>query len=254
MSQPLIIQELAIIVAAKDLKPSILNPDFLKYSGIIPGEWEFARKPIFNNNVAQFSFKNGVSVIAEPNRVIFAEGITNKTTETVLIPQLINKYIQALPNLDFQAIGISPRGFVAFAEEDGGRKFINQRLLSPGAWQQEGNAPMRASLNLVYQLQRAPLSLNITEAFLRQEDKNIPIVMFNGSFSYQVNGNSAPEKLTFINQIVGNWFTDVTSFSNLINNKFLSNASGNIPVTETSVKVADANSEQSDLFTAARGA
>lgn len=248
MNQPLIVQELVIIVAAKDFKPSILSPDFLKYSGIIPGEWEFAKQPILKNNVAQFSFKNGVSIIAEPNRVIFAEGIANKTTETVAVPELISKYTQALPNLDFQAVGINPRGFVAFAEVDGASKFINQKVLSPGIWQQEGEARMRASLNLVYQLQPAPLSLNIAEAVLRQEDKNVPIVMFNGGFSYQVIGNSEQEKLDFINRVVGNWFTDITTFSSLINNKFLSGVTGNIILKEVPVKEKAANSDPSDLF------
>lgn len=117
MNQALTVQELAIVVAAKNLKPSIITPDFLKYSGIIPGEWEFASKPTVDNNRARFSFKNGLNIIAEPNRVIFAEAIANKTTETVLVPTLVNKFTQSLPNLDFQAIGINPRGFVAFGEE-----------------------------------------------------------------------------------------------------------------------------------------
>jgi hypothetical protein len=84
---------------------------------------------------------------------------------------------------------------------------------------------------------------------LRQDDKNVPIVMFNGGFSYQVMGNNQQEKLGFINQIVENWFNDITTFSNLINNKFLSDITGHIPSSEASVKVAEGNSDSSDLFT-----
>ncbi len=254
MSQALTVQELAIVVAAKDLKPAIITPDFLKYSGIIPGEWEFDKKPIVNDNLARFSFKNGVNIVAEPNRVIFAEAIVNKTTETVLAANAISKFTQALPNLDFQAIGINPRGFVAFAEKDAANKFITEKLLSPGAWQQEGEEAMRASLNLIYKLKRAPLALNITEASINQKDKNIPIVIFSGSFSYQVAGNASEQKLAFVNQVIENWFTDITAFSNLVNNKFLSGVTKSISLAEAAVEVAQGDSEGSDLFAVSAGA
>ena len=263
MNQALTVQELAIVIAAKDLKPSIITPDFLKYSGIIPGEWEFASKPVVNNNGARFSFKNGLNIIAEPNRVVVAETISqkldasrnaNKTTETILTPSIISKFTQALPNLDFQAVGINPRGFVAFGEEDAANKFITQKLLAPGAWQEEGEETMRASLNLIYKLKRAPLALNITEAALNQKEKKIPIVIFSGSFSYQVAGNSNEQKLGYVNQVIGNWFTDITAFSSLVNDKFLADVTGNISLTEAAVKVAEGNADSSDLFAVGAGA
>ena len=57
MNQALTVQELAIVIATKDLKPSIISTEFLKYSGSIPGEWEFASKPCVNKNGARFSCK-----------------------------------------------------------------------------------------------------------------------------------------------------------------------------------------------------
>ncbi len=254
MSQALTVQELAIVVAAKDLKPTIITPDFLKYSGIVPGDWEFSQKPVVNNNGAKFSFKNGVNIVAESNRVIFAEAIANKSTDTVIAPNIISKFTQALPNLDFQAIGINPRGFVAFGEEDAANKFITEKLLAPGAWQEEGEAAMRASLNLMYKLKRAPLALNITEAALNQKDKSIPIVIFSGSFSYQVIGNTVEQKLGYVNQVIGNWYTDITAFSSLVNDKFLAGVTGNISLAEAAVEVAQANSNGSDLFAVGVGA
>ncbi|BAY84312.1 hypothetical protein NIES267_38080 [Calothrix parasitica NIES-267] len=254
MNQALTVQELAIVVAAKDLKPSIITPDFLKYSGIVPGNWEFTQKPVINSNNAKFSFKNGVNIIAEANRVIFAEAVANKNTETILAPTIISKFTGALPNLDFQAIGINPRGFVAFGEEDAGRKFITEKLLAPGTWQEEGEEAMRASLNLMYKLRRAPLALNITEAALNQKDKSIPIVIFSGSFSYQVIGKTVEQKLSYVNQVIGNWFTDITAFSSLVNDKFLADVTGNISLTEAAIEIAENNSDGSDLFAVGAGA
>jgi len=40
MNPNLQLQELAISIKAKDLNPTVINPDFLKYTGIVPNEWE----------------------------------------------------------------------------------------------------------------------------------------------------------------------------------------------------------------------
>jgi hypothetical protein len=63
MTKELKVQEFGIIVAIKDNKPTVLNPDFLKYSGIVPDS-ELARQPIFTQNLSQVVYTNGVSIIA----------------------------------------------------------------------------------------------------------------------------------------------------------------------------------------------
>ena len=66
MNKTIEIQELAFVVAAKNYEPSLLNPGFLKYSGIIPSDWELSRQPVFNDRVAQIVFNNGVNIVGEP--------------------------------------------------------------------------------------------------------------------------------------------------------------------------------------------
>ena len=60
MTQALEIQELAIVITAKNYDPSLLNPNFLKYSGIIPTDWELARQPVVSNRASQIVFNNGI--------------------------------------------------------------------------------------------------------------------------------------------------------------------------------------------------
>ena len=225
MNQELVIQDLVIVIAAKNHKPSLLNPDFLKCSGIVPSNWELAREPINANNVSQVVFTNGITITAEPQRVILAQPIKDVDVESILIPEIARKYAQALPNMEFEAIGINPRGYVPFSSgEDTARQYITHTLLSPGAWQSEGEEPMRASLNLVYKLQRAPFYLTVTEAALRAEaegETNTPIIMFSGSFSYELNGENNAEKLLKLNSVFDNWQSDLEDYKNIISNKFL---------------------------------
>lgn len=230
MSKELILQDLVIIIVAKNHKPKILSLDFLKCSGIIPSDWELVRQPISTNNVAQVMFTNGVAITAEPERVVFTQSIADKDAESILIPEIARKYAQALPNMEFSAVSINPRGIVPFSgSQDNARKYLTQNLLSPGAWQSEGEAPLRASLNLVYKLQRSPFYLNVAEAAIKNEDETTtPIVIFGGSFSYEIDGNQEVEKLGLLNQFIDNWQADLSAFSNIINTKFVAESAENI--------------------------
>ena len=203
-----------------------------------------ARTPIYTNSAAQVTFTNGVSIIAEPNRVMFMEPIADNQVESLHIPSIARKYAHTLPNMEFEAVGINPRGYVAFPnEQEAARKYVTETLLSGGAWLESGDSPMRASLNLVYKFNRAPFYLSVSEAALRNEDEtSTPIVMFSGSFSYELSGENGSEKLSLLNQAIDNWEVDLETYSNIINNKFLAK------MTETTL-VVTTQAAVTDLFT-----
>ncbi|BAZ18965.1 hypothetical protein NIES4071_108500 (plasmid) [Calothrix sp. NIES-4071] len=224
MNKEVKVQEFGIIVAIEENKPSVMNADFLKYSGIVPESWELARQPIFTQSLTQVVYTNGVSIIAEPNRVIFVESLEGKEVKDITVAAIAERYVKMLPNAKYQGLGANPRGYVGFegADADAGRKFISERLFAPGAWQQAGKEPMRSTVNLVYSYDRAPLYLTINEAALRNPDESTtPIVLFSGSFSYEVSGESSEEKLNNLLKVMGNWQTDLQEFCYLINHKFL---------------------------------
>ena len=228
MSQKLIIQDGVLVLAAPNNPVSVANEEFFKCSGIIPQDYKSARQPVYTQQNAQLTFtdsdNNIISIVAETNRIIFMEAVGDRDISSLQIAAIASKYANALPNMEFEAVGINPRGYVSFtSEEDAARKYmIEQLLCKDAAWQSEGSEPMRASLNLVYKYERASMYLNISEAALRKEDEtNTPIVMFNGSFSYELEGENKEEKLANLHKAIENWQTDVTTYSELVNNKFL---------------------------------
>ncbi|WP_414529919.1 hypothetical protein [Nodularia chucula] len=223
MSQTLITQEFGIIIAAKNHKPTILNPDFLKYSGIVPAEWELARQPIYTPSVSQVAFTNGIAIVAEPTRIIFIEAIEDKTAKDITIADIAKKYVQTLPHVEYEAVGLNPRSYITFdQQQDTSHQYLSEKLLSPGDWQEIGTTPVRATLNLAYTLERCPFYLTISEAALQNPDEtSIPIVLFNGSFSYQIIGETVPERLINLHQIIDNWQADLLTYQDMIRSKFL---------------------------------
>jgi hypothetical protein len=196
----------------------------------IPTDWELARQPVLSQNVAQVIFTNGVSIIAEPNRVMFMEAVTEVAEAKT--PAIARKYCQVLPEVEYQALGINPRGYADLADA---RNYLHQTLLKEGAWQQVGTAPMRANLNLTYTLEKGQLSLTVSEAMLRQEDEtNTPIVLFGGNFSVEATGETATQKKDSLMAALDNWAQDVKSYIELVNDKFLAGTAPKAPVVADS--------------------
>ncbi|MCW5319218.1 hypothetical protein GTQ43_38195 [Nostoc sp. KVJ3] len=232
MNQSLITQEFGIIIAAKNYNPTLLNPDFLKYSGIVPTEWELARQPISTPNVSQVAFTNGVMIVAEPTRVIFIEAVEGKSTGELVVANIAKKYVQTLPNIEYEAVGLNPRSYMTFdQQQDAARQYLAETLLSPGAWQEVGTTPVRATLNLVYTLERCPFYLTVSEAALRNPDEtSTPIVLFNGSFSYEVKSEAVPERIGNLHQIIDNWQVDFATYQEIISTKFMTKAANNTTI------------------------
>ena len=125
------IQDLGIVVAAKNLNPQVVNLDFLKLSGVIPNDWELTRKPAASPQAVQLSFQNGVNIVAQLGSITFSEPIKTNNTQELNAPQVARTCLEKLPNAEYQSVSISPKNLIAFGDvPDGPRKYIVRN--SPG--------------------------------------------------------------------------------------------------------------------------
>ncbi len=224
MNKTIQTQELAIAITAKNLNPNVVNLDFLKYSNIISPEWELARQPVYTKTLTQLVFQNGIAIVAQPNRIVFAETIDAKDIQELQISQIAAKYIEKLPNVEYQAVGINPKGFVTFAESNAASNYLLKNLLASGEWQGFGNAPPKAAIQLAYTLENAQLNLTINEGLLKvSEETSVPAVLFSGNFDYKIAGTEPEARLKDLHHIIQNWKINLETYKELINNKFLSN-------------------------------
>ncbi|WP_414529509.1 hypothetical protein [Nodularia chucula] len=223
MNQSFDIHELVIAITVKQQNPSILTADFLKYTGIVPSDWELSRPPVITNTAAQVVYKNGVSVVAEVNRIIFAEMIANKEANEVQIPAIAHKYIQTVKQMSYQGVGINLRGLAAYEQQNlSTRNYIFSKLLQPGAWQEFGSAPAQASMRIVYTLDETQLYLDINEARLQYPDQTTkPAILFSANFTRAITQEALTEPLVAMGALIDKWQDDVDILKELINTKFL---------------------------------
>jgi hypothetical protein len=218
MTQNLDVQELSLVIAVERQDPSLLTPDFLRYSNIIPQDWELSRQPVRSQQAAQVSYQNGVSLLAYPDRIVFVERLGDKTEESIELPQIAQRYGDVLRNLNFQAVGTNFRGHVLFpGAEDSAHQYLCSSLLSPGSWQNIGTAPMRAGLNLVYSFERNIMNLSVQEAMLQlPEQERVPVVLFTANFETQLKGRPVSEQPTVLNHALKHWRNDLTIYKQTV--------------------------------------
>jgi hypothetical protein len=241
MNQTLNIQEMAIAIAVEKNDPTILTPDFLKYTGIVSSDWELAREPVRTNSVSQVTFQNGVNIVSQYNRILFSEVIATKAVQDIEVSAIALKYLQKLPQANYQGIGINFGGYVLFPQSpQAASDFIFKTLLQPGPWSEIGNAPVQTAMKFSYTLEGKQLNLEVNEAAIRFPDqKLIPAVIFSSNFNYLTSQNGENVPIEKFVQIINNWQIDLAIYKDIINTKFLNSAT----VSEKyQVKVAQDNS------------
>lgn len=223
MTPTIAIQELSLVLAVQDYKPILLNPDLLKYGGIVPSDWELAQEPILSHQMSQISFTNAINFIAEPGRVILSQSLGTTTPKEVTIPALAHKYLKTLPHAQYQGLAINPGSFVTFEGEgeDAVRNYIKNTLLAPGDWQDLGQKSLAAAVSLTYDLDGRQFRLNISEARLPIGDKtDRPAVLFEGHFPYVLVGNNLSERRQHLEQLIDNWQADLKTYRDVVNGLF----------------------------------
>jgi hypothetical protein len=218
----LILQELGIVVAMQQPNPNLVTAEFLKLSGIIPLDWQLAREPLNNDKISQLLFTNGVSIVAEPNRIMFGENIGDKDINTLTVATIATKYLDIFKLAQYSAIGINIRSYSPQSTIQSATEYINQQLLGNGNWQKYGTAPVQAALNLVYTLEGRQLNLDVAAAGIQFAEQEItPVILFSGNFSYNLATSETASNLGAASQVLAKWQTDLSAYCELITDRFL---------------------------------
>jgi hypothetical protein len=218
------LEEMGIVIVAQDLTPTMISQDFLKFSGIVPKEWELSQQPLLNPAAAQLQYTNGVSILAQPRTITFSEALNNKALEDIVIPETVIRYVEKLPHTEYLGMSLNSKILVPFPQNPNAvSQYIIGRLLSEGAWKNIGRTPVQAGINLMYLLDHCQLTINISEARLQQaEQPPIAALLFSGSFNYNISGDlTAEAKVNQLKQSLSFWQTDLSNFRNIVMNQFL---------------------------------
>lgn len=171
MVGPFVIRELAIVVVGRNHNPTILNPDFLRFNEIVPSDWELARPPLCTELIAQVVFGNRLSVVSQQDKIIFSEAFSVDGTGPVETPGVAQRYLNTVPHVDYQAVGVNPNGYVTFEDQAAVLAFAKDRFLAKGPWLGFGDGLHGAGIRFSYEVEGRTLNLSL-DAGCRQSTGN----------------------------------------------------------------------------------
>ncbi len=221
MAGPLIIRELSVVVAGKNHNPSILNPDFLKCNDIVPKDWELAQPPITTEMIAQVVFSNGVTVVSQQDKIIFSEPFSAEGSGSVETPGVTDRYLQTVPHVTYEAVGVNPKGHVVFDSDEEALRCTVDTFLAKGPWLDFGGGVRATGVKFKYELEGRTLTLSIDTATFPSADSKTPLVLFGANFHRTLAGDTTRDRLDFARDEVRKWEEDVRVFRDLVEEQIL---------------------------------
>jgi hypothetical protein len=221
MNKAVEIHQVEFVLAVDKHNPIMLNPEFLKARDVINIDWELAQPPTYVNSTALVAFQNGVYLAHQGNIVAFFEDTKAKSLENLEVPKVIHRYLERLPQENYQAVGLNLEGHIVFDKQDEAQRYLLETLSSSHSHKLDQDI-VQASLNLAYKIDRGLLTLSIRNTALESpDDESIPVVLFSANFHRDITLVPKEEQSYYTSEIIKSWRTDVEIYKEIIFNKFL---------------------------------
>lgn len=156
----------SIVILAEAHNPSILHPSFLSSLGIVPNDWQLAEPPICTPMVSIVKYANKTVFKAEPNKLMV---LSESPTECSLLSEIVAKYVQTLPHVNYAAVGTNVAGYIELPDHP--EAWIVERFLKQGPGNDDKLTPKAATIKLIYGLERSTLTLNCDPGSVRRHDQ-----------------------------------------------------------------------------------
>lgn len=159
--------EFSIVVVASDCNPTILNPDFLERTNIVPESWDWkVSKPVITTPpISIVTYNNSVSISVEPNKFQVVHSLFNVSPINSKCPDIAIKYIEVLPHVRYTSVG---HNFQCLVELSNPEKFLMDRFLKSGKWNSKEHHLKEISLNLVYPIESGRLNVRMESATIKK--------------------------------------------------------------------------------------
>ncbi len=188
------IVEFSVVVIATENNPSILNPEFLKYNEIVDPNWQEQESPVSTPVFGQVSFKGGLTVKADQQRVIFEQ-----PGDGLVVPEVAKRYFQQVPYIRYSGIGINPKFLLRSTGEH--LPLIGSVMHDQGAWMSFKDIKPTIQLKLTYNYKERIISLDVF-----QIEHGI---LFQANVHRDVDGPNAQARNEHIQSILDRWEDDL---------------------------------------------
>lgn len=211
------IVEISVVLVATSNNPSILNPDFLRYNNIVDESWKVQEPHFSSPAYSQVTFGSGLTVKADPERVIFEQRADKLATEDIVSPKIAFRYVKNVPHVPYRAIGINPKAFV-LSKGNSAHK-VEDALMDKGAWMSFKDLTPQVQLKFLYRYSERTITFDVAEASKEGTiGGNSHGFVYLGNFHRDIRDTKQKERLRKLSQIIESWKEDLSDFRLLVGN------------------------------------
>ena len=206
--------EFSVVLVAAPIDPSILNPDFLQHNEIVDARWQVQEPRISTPAFSQATFTDGLTVTADPERVIFAQSGNSLSPEDIACPEIAKRYVEQVPHI-YRAVGINPKGRRRSDGEAIHR--VADALIDKGAWMSFKDVTPDVQLKAIYRYPRRTISLDIIEAQSRTGGRGvIPGMLFQANIHHDITETNPQARISALLSIINSWREGLSDFRAIV--------------------------------------
>ena len=207
----LTLSNFSVVILAQAHNPSILNPDFLRQNDIVAENFK-PRNVVCTQPVAQVVYEEGISIIAEFERLQFVDVDINRIPQDSPIPDIALRYIGVLPHVRYKSVGINFAGHCLFAGKDSARSFISKKFVKPGTWLSEDEVT-DVGITFAYHTENGKNTLTIKPGeVVKSEGSGVPAILINANYHLDVSEGD----LVSIKSFVSGWQVSYDHFKQFV--------------------------------------
>ena len=204
---------LTIVLLTKANNPSIVNPDFLRINKICPEELAVAEPAVTTPVFSQISYKGGITVKVDPNRVIFEQGDSILGLDEIIVPEMAGAYAKVIPHVTYTAVGINP---VCVLKYGNGQGKISNLLANTSELLRSNNLTPSVQLKAIYESDKATISIDMAEGNVQVGEMQLAGFVFRGNIHRDLPQGAINDPNISLGEVIGGWRNDVQNFFDLI--------------------------------------
>ena len=195
-----------VLLMSYGFDSSSINPDFLRYNGIVDADWKVEGPVIAESGMSRIVYDNGLVVTASRDHVTFEEIWQPVAPDDFVSPAVAMRFISLVASRSgYEAVGVDPRGFIRLPE---GASGVSATVLSALGRRLpfEEQLPSVQS-RLFYELEDREITLYVGEV--------VSELRFSAHIHHHVFGSELSEQTTFVRTVLDSWRDDLADFDRL---------------------------------------
>ena len=212
-NQPEVVHHaLTITLGAPGIDPGHINPDFLKYNGIVDSDWQVERPVIIEPGVSLVRYDNGLAFSAGESYIRVVHTGSSLTRETIFTADVMQRYLEVAPwPVEYHCVMTDWRGIIRFNED--GLDLPASPLHSLAQKAQFGGIVPSMQARAAYG-EDSDKSITVYLSELVEEN-TITGIQLNIHIHRDMDDVLSEERREFINSTLKNWQDDIKELEDL---------------------------------------